>query len=56
MRRVNSVAGIAWAADILLGNKPIPTSGTKNAQRSGDDFKAVLDEAQQKLQQKGAKA
>ena len=55
MRRVEGIAGACWAADILLGNKPLPQMQQAGSDTKKDSFKKVLDKEIEKLKAKGAK-
>lgn len=39
---INTIPDMAWAADIMTGQKPFPTF---NKERKGEGFKEVLDKA-----------
>lgn len=52
-RKIRAIPGMAWAVDILLGNRPLPMrphAGEK--EKGGDGFKAVFDEKMEELRRK----
>lgn len=47
---IKAIPGIQWAADIMTGQQPIPWAKTQEKPKdSGDGFKAVFDEAMDRL-------
>lgn len=42
---VSKMSGLAWAADIMTGQKPFPTF---NKERKGEGFKEILDKEMEK--------
>ena len=43
---VSKMSGLAWAADIMTGQKPFPTF---NKERKGEGFKEALDKEMEKV-------
>ena len=43
---VSKMSGLAWAADIMTGQKPFPTF---NKERKGEGFKEALDKDMEKV-------
>ena len=45
MDRIAPMSGMAWAADIMTGQKPFPTF---NKERKGEGFKELLEKEMEK--------
>lgn len=46
---INAIPDMAWAADIMTGQKPFPTF---NKERKGEGFKELLEKEIERLKEK----
>ena len=51
--KIRAIPGMAWAVDILLGNRPLPMRPHADGKKKGGDgFKAVFDEKMEEFRRK----